>query len=151
MKQFLEKASKSFELVLFTAARKEYADTIVDRIDPMKRYFHARLYRHHCEQVGGSSIIYPEYYVKNIKSVMNRALRDCIIIDNLIYSFASTMANGILIKPFLMMGQDEELRYLSGILERWKPNTDSKYFIERELNQREFFKHAGLNNHSHWY
>lgn len=82
---------------------------------------------------------------------MNRALRDCIIVDNLIYSFASCMANGILIKPFLMLGQDEELRYLSGVLDKWKPNTDAKYFIERELNQREFFKFAGLKNQSHWY
>lgn len=53
MKQFLEKTSRAFELVLFTAARKEYADAIVDRIDPGKRYFHARLYRQHCEQIGG--------------------------------------------------------------------------------------------------
>lgn len=148
MKQFLEKTSKSFELVLFTAARKEYADAIVDRIDPLKRYFHARLYRNSCDQVGGK-IGSTECFVKNIKSVMNRALRDCIIIDNLIYSFASCMQNGILIKPFIILGVDEELRFLASLLEKWKPGTDSKYFLERELNQLEFFRFMGMKHFPH--
>lgn len=80
---------------------------------------------------------------------MNRALRDCIIIDNLIYSFAANMRQGILIKPFLVMSADEELRFMSNILDRWKPNTESKFFIEREFNQRDFFTHLGLKNQTH--
>lgn len=147
MRQFLERASKNFELVLFTAARKEYADVIVNRIDPDKRYFHARLYRDHCEQIGGrlSSL---EYFVKNMRVVMNRAIRDCLIIDNLVYSFAANLGHGILIKPFLVMTPDEELRFLSSALEKWKPGVDSKTFVEREFGQREFFIHLGLKQSS---
>lgn len=147
MRQFLEKASKAFEIVLFTAARKEYADPIVDRIDPNRRYFHARLYRNHCELIGGRDYS-QEYFVKNMKVVMNRALRDCIIIDNLIYSFATNLGHGILIKPFLVIAADEELRFLSNVLEKWKPGTDSRHFIEREFGQREFFAHLGLRHQS---
>lgn len=143
MRQFLEKASRTFELVLFTAARKEYADVIVDRIDPSKRFFHARLYRQHCEQIGGS-IISPEFFVKNIRVAMNRAIRDCIIVDNLVYSFAANVPQGILIKPFLVMTTDEELRFLSSALDRWKPGVDSRVFVEREFGQRDFLIYLGL-------
>ena len=143
MRHFLEKASKAFELVLYTAARKEYADAIVDRIDPGKRYFHARLYRQHCEQIGGKRES-PEYYVKNMRVAMNRAIRDCIIVDNLVYSFAANLGHGVLIKPFLVMAADEELRFLAAALDRWKPGTDSRNFVEREFGQREFLSHLGL-------
>ena len=80
---------------------------------------------------------------------MNRALRDCIIIDNLIYSFAANIGHGILIKPFLIIAADEELKFISNILERWKPNTDSRYFVEREFGQRDFFSYLGFRHQSH--
>ena len=38
--------TKHFEIVIFTAAVKEYADNILDSIDPQKRITH-RLYREH--------------------------------------------------------------------------------------------------------
>jgi CTD small phosphatase-like protein 2 len=37
--------NEKFEVVIFTAARQDYADNILDRIDPEKKFFSARLYR----------------------------------------------------------------------------------------------------------
>ena len=44
--KFLDKMSKYFEIVIFTAGTKEYADYILDQIDFKKTISH-RLYRHH--------------------------------------------------------------------------------------------------------
>ena len=41
----LERLSRNFQLVLFTAAESVYADAILDKIDPENKYFDARLYR----------------------------------------------------------------------------------------------------------
>jgi CTD small phosphatase-like protein 2 len=41
---FIEQMSPHFELVIFTAAIKEYADWILDRLDPGRLITH-RLYR----------------------------------------------------------------------------------------------------------
>jgi TFIIF-interacting CTD phosphatase-like protein len=42
--EFLEKMSHFFELVVFTASLKEYADKVIDYIDP-KGYIKRRFYR----------------------------------------------------------------------------------------------------------
>ena len=44
MDEFLDEMSKHYEVVIFTAAVKEYADNILDSIDSQKRITY-RLYR----------------------------------------------------------------------------------------------------------
>lgn len=44
VREFLRKMSRLFELVVFTAALKEYADKIIDFIDP-EGYIKRRFYR----------------------------------------------------------------------------------------------------------
>ena len=44
LKEFLERLSKIFELVIFTASIKEYADKVIDYIDP-DGYIKRRFYR----------------------------------------------------------------------------------------------------------
>jgi TFIIF-interacting CTD phosphatase-like protein len=34
--------------VVFTASQQEYADAILDELDPDQEIFQHRLYRHHC-------------------------------------------------------------------------------------------------------
>jgi len=53
LKQFLERVNKHFQVVLFTAANKEYADRVVETFDPQNSFFSTRLYRVNCEQIGG--------------------------------------------------------------------------------------------------
>ena len=42
---FLKTLSKLFEIVIFTAASQDYADWILDVLDPSKEYIQHRLYR----------------------------------------------------------------------------------------------------------
>lgn len=45
---FLEEMSKFYTLVLWTASTKDYADKILEYIDPGHTYFKFRLYRDSC-------------------------------------------------------------------------------------------------------
>ena len=44
---FLDIVHQYFELVIFTAATKDYADPIIDALESEKKYFDYRLYRDH--------------------------------------------------------------------------------------------------------
>ena len=44
--EFLEQLSKYYEIVVFTAGVQEYADWVIDQIDP-DRFIKHRLYREH--------------------------------------------------------------------------------------------------------
>ena len=44
----LEKLRLMYEIIVFTAGQKDYADPILDYIDPHKKIFKKRLYRTDC-------------------------------------------------------------------------------------------------------
>lgn len=61
----LEKLSQFYELIAFTAGVQAYADQILDKIDPQKKYFKKRLYRDSC-------IKCEEFYIKDLDVIMDR-------------------------------------------------------------------------------
>jgi CTD small phosphatase-like protein 2 len=91
---------------VFTASHQTYADAILDYVDPDNELFQYRLYRQHCVQT-------PEgYYVKDLRIIRNRAMKDMVIVDNSVYSFAYQIDNGIPIIPFYHEPSDEEMLHL---------------------------------------
>jgi len=70
-----------YEIAIFTAADQEYADLIIDKIDPEKKYFQHRLYRQHCVKKN-------DVYFKDLRIIVDRDLESTIIVDNSILSFA---------------------------------------------------------------
>lgn len=53
--EFLENLSKHYTLGVFTASTQEYADAVINQLDPNGKYISLRLYRQHCTPVNGKS------------------------------------------------------------------------------------------------
>lgn len=70
--EFLKTMAKHYELVVFTASISQYANSVIDKIDP-NHLIHHRLFREHC-------ICYNNLYVKDLK-FLGRYLNETIIID----------------------------------------------------------------------
>ncbi|KAJ6250114.1 scp1-like small phosphatase 4-related [Anaeramoeba flamelloides] len=94
LETFLEECAKLFEVVIFTAGIKEYADQVLDHIDPENSFISHRLYRDSCKKFEGS------HYVKDL-SLLGRKLEKCIIIDDQPSSYHLQPENAIPIKEFL--------------------------------------------------
>jgi CTD small phosphatase-like protein 2 len=101
--EFIENLYKHFEIVIFTAAMKDYADFVLDRFDLNKRIDY-RLYREHTNQIDGVNI-------KDL-SRLGRDMKRMIIIDNVEGNFKYQPQNGYHIKNFEGEEDDEELMYL---------------------------------------
>jgi CTD small phosphatase-like protein 2 len=108
-KEFIEEMSKHYELVIFTAGTKDYADYALKFVDPRGRIVH-RLYREHVTQKGNIA-------VKDI-SKLGRDLKKMIIIDNVAENFQLQAANGIFIKTWENDEKDTSLTDLMPILKQ---------------------------------
>jgi len=54
--EFLDKLSKYYELMVFTAATNDYADPIIDAIERNKKYFDYRFYRQHASIINNDFV-----------------------------------------------------------------------------------------------
>ena len=93
--------------MIFTAAKKEYADFILDRLDENKNISH-RLYRRHC-------VFQNEIYLKDLSQI-GRPLERTMIVDNNPESFLLQPENGILIKSWYDDVDDTALEELEVVL-----------------------------------
>lgn len=48
LKMFLEKVAQMFEVVIFTASQRIYAEQLIDKLDPDGKYISRRIYRESC-------------------------------------------------------------------------------------------------------
>lgn len=107
----IENLAKYYEIVVFTAGEQEYADAILDVLDPDGLIKH-RLYRQHCICVNGS------YYVKDLRIIKDRDLDKMVLVDNSVISFAYNIDNGVPCAEFYRWTEnDEELLYLHSYLD----------------------------------
>lgn len=111
MDMALDFLSKYYEICVFTAGTQDYADACLDFLDPERKVIKHRLYRQHC--VNPCSGI----YVKDLRIISDRQLKDIIIVDNSLISFAYQMDNGIPIKAYMRQENDEELLFMVAFLE----------------------------------
>ena len=107
----LEKLSQLYEIVVFTAGVQDYADPILDVIDPEKTIFKTRMYRTSCIKAD-------QFFIKDLDIILDRDKKDVIIVDNSILSFAFDLANGVPINSFIGDEEDDkDLLYLVSFLE----------------------------------
>jgi CTD small phosphatase-like protein 2 len=101
--------AKHYEIVIFTAAVKEYADNILDSIDEKKRISH-RLYREHTR-------IEDYVSIKDLSQI-GRDLSKCIIVDNIASNFKLQPRNGIAISTWVGEPEDISLLNLIPVLKK---------------------------------
>lgn len=134
MQDCLERLSQLYEIIVFTAGVQEYADKILDQIDPEKKIIKKRMYRTDCIQL-------QEFFIKDLDVFIDREKENIVIVDNSIMSFAFDLDNGVPIQSF--MGneeEDKELLFLISFLE------EAFYTQDVRPSIREAFKLSYLKN-----
>lgn len=79
--------------MVFTASHSSYANVVIDYLDPKRQYIKHRLFREHCHLTLNGE------YVKDLR-IINRELKNMVLIDNAAYSYAFQPENGIPIIPY---------------------------------------------------
>ena len=103
LQEFLNAVYKYFDLAIFTAAMKGYADTIIDYIDPNNQFFQFRLYRDACIP------IQQRIYIKDLRIIKDYDPMNVILMDNSLYSFMNQPSNGMLVNSFYTNHKDTQL------------------------------------------
>ena len=104
----IQRISKLYNIVIYTASHASYADSVLDFIDPEKKYFYNRLYRSNCIDIkmDGTDI-----YIKDLNIFEDYNLKDILIVDNSVLAFAFHLDNGIPILPYYEAKNDYELLF----------------------------------------
>ena len=99
-----------YQIVIYTASHQSYADAVLNYMDPQLKYTKYRLYRNNCVQANVNG---RKFYIKDL-DIFDKYynLKDIIIIDNSVLSFAYHLNNGIPIVPYYDSEEDTELTIL---------------------------------------
>ena len=136
----LKEISKNYYIVIYTASDHHYADTVLDFIDKKKEFFKYRLYRRNCKYMKDKFDDKIKFYCKDLEIFEGIDLKDMVIIDNSILSYALQLNNGIPIMPYKDSKKDFELMFLAGYL-----NSICEFEDLREANKK-FIKLEQLVN-----
>jgi len=122
--EFLEKASKWYELVVFSASSRAYVDAVLDGIDPTRQYVpnERALCRMHCTEYAGG------FLIKDL-GLLGRDLRKTIIVDNSVVSFAMQPENAILVSSWVSRSRDRELASVLQMADQARKLKDVRQYL----------------------
>lgn len=107
----LREARKFFYVVVWTASMQQYADAVLNLLDPNDELIDLRLYRQSCHQTEEN------VYIKDLRIFEGVDFKRIVIVDNAVYSFGFQLLNGIPIIPYYEDPADEELYHLIPFME----------------------------------
>ena len=123
--------SKIFEILIFTASIAEYAQAIINEIDPEGNKIEFILDRSHCMETKGG------YFIKDLRIIQKRHLKDLVIVDNLVQSFGLQLDNGIPILEWKEDINDNQLLHLEIYLTELSKCNDVRKYNIKHLKLRE--------------
>lgn len=100
--EFLAAVAPHWEVAVFTASVPEYADPLIDRLDPQRKLIHHRLFREHCSFTHGA-------YVKDLDR-LNRPMSRIVIVDNSPTAYLFHPQNALPILSWFEDPHDVELK-----------------------------------------
>ena len=128
---FLHEIHNYFDIAIFTASSKGYADTIIDYIDPSKTFFKFRLYRDACIP------IQKHIYIKDLRIIKNYEPSNIVLMDNSLYSFINQPSNGMLLYSFYWDDKDDQLIRAKNFLIKYICNAkDVREDLEKWYNYK---------------
>ena len=151
-KESLLQIKNKYFIVAYTASHNNYADAVLDFLDPENNIFEARLYRKDCIL---TQVEQTKFYIKDLSIFKNFDLKDIVLIDNSVLSFAYHLNNGIPIVPYYNSVEDSELIILSKYLLFIADCDDLRECNKEHINMESFLEQAkkekmeeGLSNSS---
>jgi Dullard-like phosphatase family protein len=132
-RECLISANRDFEVIIFTASHKCYADRVLDYLDPTGQLIHHRLYRENC-------VVSEGVFMKDLRILANRRLEDLILVDNAAYSFGYQLDNGIPIISWYEDMNDRELYKLMDYLKVLARVSDVREINRRTFNLDKFYQ-----------
>lgn len=127
---FLENLSKLYEIHIFTAASEVYTEKIAEVIDPEGKFISKIHSRNQCLETKSG------LFIKDLRILKVRELKDIIIVDNFVHSFAYQLDNGIPLLPWNGNLLDTELPLLAKLLLEACKHYDVRDFLKETLNLR---------------
>ncbi|KAG5021112.1 hypothetical protein JHK87_016967 [Glycine soja] len=128
LQEFLAKVSEMFEIIIFTASKRMYAETLLDVLDPDKKFFSRRVCRESCTWKDRCC-------VKDL-TVLGIDLAKVCIIDNTPEVFRFQVNNGIPIKSWYDDPTDSALMSLLPFLEKLVDVEDVRPLIAEKFGAR---------------
>ncbi|XP_040896199.1 CTD small phosphatase-like protein 3 [Toxotes jaculatrix] len=122
-KEFLQSMAKIYELFVYTCAKKEYAEKILDILDPQRKLFRHRLYQDDCACVLG-------HYIKDL-SILGRDLTKTVVLDNAPHTYPYHLMNTIPIKSWSGESEDRELQKLIPYMEKLSAAEDFREVLKK--------------------
>lgn len=130
--QFLSMVREWYDLVVFTASVKSYADPMIDILDQGRNLFKRRFYRSDC-------ISTSEGYIKDL-TLVSPDLGRVLLVDNSVISFERQECNGIGVEGWISDPSDTCLLQLLPLLDALRFTTDVRSILCLQYGEK-YFKH----------
>jgi RNA polymerase II subunit A small phosphatase-like protein len=127
VEEFLSEIAPYYEIIIFTASISEYASPLLDMLDKSK-LTSGRLFRQHCLFNHG-------LYLKDIK-IIQKDLKDVIIIDNNPVSYVMNQDNGLPILTWYDDLNDRELINFIPLLKYLSTEDDVREVIKKIVDKQ---------------